>query len=102
MLDVLRIDEDYDEKDFAESEPVLQETEQKSDIENDEQEIKDMDTELSSLPQNKDLLGSTTTDEPIVPQQSQVFRRDGTIWNKEPQYNKTPGKKKYYQYKSRH
>ena len=79
MLDVLCVDEDSDEEDFSESEPILQETEQKSDRENDKQEIKDVDTELSFLPQNEDLLGSTTTDGLIAPQQIQVFSRDGTI-----------------------
>ena len=46
--------------------------------ENDEQELEDLDTELSSLLPNEDL------QRPSVPQQSQVFSRYGTIWNKEP------------------
>ena len=76
VLNMLRVDEDSDEKDFAESQPKLQE--QKSDSENDEQELEDLDTELSSLPPNKDL------QRPSVPQQRQVVSRDDTIWNKEP------------------
>ena len=76
VLDMLRIDEDSDEEDFAESLPKLQE--QESDRENDEQELEDLDTELSSFLPNEDL------QRPSVQQQSQVFSRDGTIWNKEP------------------
>ena len=73
---MLCVDEDSDEEDFAESQSKLQE--QESDRENHEQESEDLDTELSSLPPNEDL------QRPSVPQQSQVFSRDGTIWNKEP------------------
>ena len=43
VLDMLRVDEDSDEEDFAESQPKLQE--QESDRENDEQELEDLDTE---------------------------------------------------------
>ena len=76
VLDMLHVDEDSDEEDFAELQPKLQE--QESDRENDKQELEDLDTELSSLPPNEDL------QRPSVPQQSQVFSREGTIWNKEP------------------
>ena len=76
VLDMLRVDEDSDEEDFVESQPKLQE--QESDRESDNQELEDLDTELSSLPPNEDL------QKPSVQQQSQVFSRDGTIWNKEP------------------
>ena len=76
VLDMLRVDEDSDEEDFAESPLKLQEHE--SDRENDEQELEDLDAELSSLSPNEDLQRRS------VPQQSQVFSRDGTIWNKEP------------------
>ena len=76
VLDMLCVDEDSDEEDFAELQPKLQE--QESDRENDEQELEDLDTGLSSLPPNKDL------QRPGVSQQCQVFSRDGTIWNKEP------------------
>ena len=76
VLDKLRFDEDSDEEDFAEPEPKLQK--QEPDRQNDEQKLEDRDTELSSLPPNEDL------QKPSVPQQSQVFSRDGTIWNKEP------------------
>ena len=65
-----------DQEDFAGSQPKLQE--QESDKENDEQELEDLDIELSSLPPNEDL------QRPSVQQQSQVFSRDGTVWNKEP------------------
>ena len=74
VLNMLRVDEDSDEEDFAESQPKLQE--QESDRENDEQEFEDFDTGLSYLPPNEDL------QRPSMPQQSQVFSRDGTIWNK--------------------
>ena len=40
--------------------------------------MEDRDTELSSLSPNED------SQRPSVPQQSQVFSRDGIIWNKEP------------------
>ena len=73
---MLRVDEDSDEENFAESLPKIQE--QESDRENDEQELEDLDTKLSSLSPNQDL------QRPSVPQQSQVFSRDGTIWNKKP------------------
>ena len=43
VLDMLRVDEDFDEEDFAESQPKLQE--KGSDRENDEQELEDLDTE---------------------------------------------------------
>ena len=43
VLDMLRVDEDSGEEDFEESQPKLQE--QESDRENDEQELKDFDTE---------------------------------------------------------
>ena len=43
VLDMLRVDEDSDQEDFAESQPKLQENE--SDRENDEQELEDLDTE---------------------------------------------------------
>ena len=43
VLDMLRVDEDSGEEDFAESQPKLQE--QESDRENDEQELEDLDTE---------------------------------------------------------
>ena len=76
VLDMLRVDEDSDEEEFAESQPKLQE--QESDRKNDEQELEDLDTELSSLPPNEDL------QRPSVQQQSQVFSGGGTIWNKEP------------------
>ena len=76
VLDMLRVDEDSDEEDIAESPPKLQK--QESDRENDEQELEDLDTELSSLLPNEDLQG------PSVPQQSQLFSRDCAIWNKEP------------------
>ena len=43
VLDMLRVDEDSDEEDFAESQPKSQE--QESDRENDEQELEDLETE---------------------------------------------------------
>ena len=43
VLDMLCIDEDSDEEDFAKSQPKLQE--QESNRENDEQELEDLDTE---------------------------------------------------------
>ena len=80
VLDMLRVDEDSDKEDFAELQPKLQE--QESDRENDEQELEDLDTELSSLSPNEDL------QRPSVRQQNQVFSRYGTIWNKEPPFTK--------------
>ena len=62
VLDMLCVDEDSDEEDFSESQPKLQE--QESDRENDERELEDLDTELSSLPPNEDL------QRPSVPQKS--------------------------------
>ena len=47
VLDMLRVHEDSGEEDFAESLPKLQEKE--SDRENDELELEDLDTQLSSL-----------------------------------------------------
>ena len=76
VQDMIRVDEDSDEEDFAESQPKLQE--QESDRQNDEQELEDLVTELSSLPPNENLQRRS------VPQQSEVFSRDGIIWNKEP------------------
>ena len=86
VLYVLRVDEDSDEEDFdkEESDPISQETKQESDKKNHKQEIEDVDTELSSLSQTENLLGFTTTDGSIVPQQSQIFSRDSAIWNKKP------------------
>ena len=75
VLDMLRVDEDSDEEDFSESQTNYK---NKNNREIDEQELEDLDTGLSSLPPNKDL------QRPSVSQHSQIFSRDGTIWNKEP------------------
>ena len=61
-IDFLRVDENCDEEDFAESEPKIQEIQRESDLENDEQKIEDVDNEVSSPPQDEDLCGSTNTD----------------------------------------
>ena len=62
ILDFLSVDANFDEEEFAESEQKIKKIHQESDLENDEQEIKNVDNEISSPPQDENLCGSTNTD----------------------------------------